>query len=287
MTGIPTEEITLINAAMEKWRQGDFFLAKDLFFVHLANLARPLTSEAEEVAANRAETRDALEVEGVASMVIGYVVITQTCDIVRDCKIRSYVELTPMVEVEESIVKETRLLRRPAFAFVPNAAAQNLVADLDRIITVEKSLLSDYDPIPGCRDDSERRAFADALARHRTRPAFPDDFNKCMRPVRDYLKKIHRSNEAEGLLIQSVGEIRVAASPNWDANNICILLWFILLPQATSPATDISQYIEKWIALFGSSDKYTLQAVICQLEDMKASDYVGSDRLDLDNLSAK
>lgn len=106
-----------------------------------------------------------------------------------------------------------------------------------------------------------------------------------MKPVRDYLKKIHRSNEAEGLLIQSVGEIRVTASPNWDADKISILLWFILLPQAASPTSDISQYIEKWIALFGQSDKYYIQAVICRLEDMKASDYVGSDRLDLDNLS--
>lgn len=158
MTGTPTEKITLINGALEKWRQGDFFLAGDLFFIHLADLARPLTSEAKEIAVERAEAGDSLEVEGVASTVIGYVVITQTCDVVRDCKIRSYVELSPMVELKESTVKETRLLRRPAFAYVPGAAAQNLVADLDRIITIEKTILSDYDPTPGCRDDSERRS---------------------------------------------------------------------------------------------------------------------------------
>lgn len=280
------EEIALINAATEQWRQGDFFISEDLFFIHLADLARPLTTEADEIAAERIEAGETLEVEGVASIVSGYVVITQTCDIVRDCQARNYIELSPIVEVGASTLKETRLLRRPALAFIPGAADQNLVADLDRMITVEKSILRSYIRIPGCHEDSERRAFADALARHRTRPAFPDDFNKCMGPVRDHLKKIHRSNDAEGLLIQSIGEIRVSASPNWDMDRIEIFVWFILLHQAAPPSGDISQYIDKWLSLFGPSEKYSLEAVVCHLEEMKASEYVGSDRLDLDQLSA-
>lgn len=281
------EELTQINAAMANWRQGDFFLSEDLFFIHLADLARPLTPEADEIASERIATGDTLEVEGVASAVIGYVVITQTCDIVRDCNSRSYVELCPLVEVKPAIVKETRLLRRPAFAFVPGASDKNLVADLDRIVTVEKSFLSNFGCTAGCKDDSERRAFADALARHRTRPAFPDDFNRCMSPVRDHLKKIHRGTDPEGLLIQSVGEIRVSASPDWDAEQISVFVWFILSPESASPSTDISPYINKWLALFGASKRYDLQAVVCRLEDMKASDYVGGDRLDLDQLSIR
>ena len=287
MTGSLADEITEVNVAMEKWRQGDLFLAEDLFFIHLANLSRPLTNEAAELATERVEASEPLEVEGVASAVIGYIVITQTCDIARDCKTRSYVELCPVVEVDDSILKETRLLRRPAFAFVPGSAHLKLVADLDRVITVEKAFLSDYEPISGCRGDSERRAFADALARHKIRPAFPDDFNVCLGPVRDHLKKIHRRNDAEGGLIQSVGEIRITASPSWDANKISIHLWFILLSEAESPTADLSLYIEKWIALFKLSDRYSLGAIICRLEDMKASDYVSGDRLDLDNLSLK
>ena len=39
-----------INAAMEKWQQGDFFLSENLYFIHLADLARPLTPEAAELA---------------------------------------------------------------------------------------------------------------------------------------------------------------------------------------------------------------------------------------------
>ncbi|MGZ8918299.1 MAG: hypothetical protein ACXW0T_08775 [Methylobacter sp.] len=286
MAGTTADAIAEINEAIKKWQQGDFFLAENLFFIHLADLERPLTNESAEIANERARDGNALEVEGIASEVIGYIVVTQTCDIVRDSKARSYVELSPLVEVNESILKETRLLRRPAFAYIPNASGHNLIADLDRIITVEKSILSSYNPITGCNDDSERRAFAEALARHRNRSAFPDDFNVCMGPVRDYLKKIHRKNNDEGLLINSIGEIRVTASPNWNAERISIFLWFILHPQAASPTTDISQYIDKWLSLFGQSEKYDLQAVVCRLEDMKASDYVGSDRLDLDQLSA-
>lgn len=286
MAGTTADAIAEINEAIKKWRQGDFFLAENLFFIHLADLERPLTNESTEIADERARDGDALEVEGIASTVIGYVVITQTCDIVRDCRARSYVELSPLVATNESTLKETRLLRRPAFAYVPSASGHYLIADLDRIITVEKSILSNYSPIRGCNDDSERRAFAETLARHRNRSAFPDDFNVSMVPVRSHLKKIHRKNNDEGFLINSIGEIRVTASPNWDAGNISIFLWFILHPQEASPITDISQYIDKWLSLFEQSEKYDLQAVVCRLEDMKASDYVGSDRLDLDQLSA-
>ena len=248
-------------------------------------MARPLTPEAAELASERTATGDALDVEGVASAVIGYVVITQTCDIVRDCKSRSYIELCPLVEVNSSVAKEVRLLRRPAFAFVPGAAEQNLVADLDRIITVEKAFLSKFERVSGCKDNSERRAFADSLARHKPRPAFPDDFNHCMRPLRDHLKKIHRGTDPEGLLIQSIGEIRVSALPDWDAEQTTVFLWFILSASLASPSLDVSSHINKWLGLFEASQQYELQGVVCRLEDMKASDYVGSDRLDLDQLS--
>lgn len=286
MAGSSPAEIASINTAMCEWRQGDFFIAKDLFFIHLANLAQPLTTEAIELAAERVKLSEPLEIEGVASAVRGYVVITQTCDIIRNCKTRSYVELCPLVQVDEPVLKETRLLRRPAFALVPGAADHRFVADLDRVITTEKAFLSSYEPIRGCKDDSEIRAFADALARHKTRAAFPNDFNIAMEPVRDYLKKVHRSPGPEGCLIRSIGEIRVTASPNWSAEKVRINLWLILLPQADSPTEDTSLYIEKWIALFGQSNRYNLEAVVCKLEDMKASDYVGGDRLDLDALSA-
>ena len=285
MAGATAQEITQNNAALAKRRQGDFFVAENLFFIHLADLTQPLSAESLEIASERVSAGESLEVEGVASAVPGYVVVTQTCDLVRDCKKRSLVELCPLVEVEETVLNEIRLLRRPAFAFIPGGAEKRLVADLDRIITVEKAVLRHCDFVCGCRDDPERRAFSDALARHRNRPALPTDFNECMGAIKDHLKKIHRSNDAEGLLIRSIGEIRVTASPSWAAEKPHIFFWFFLRADEAPPTTDLSQYIDNWLALFSPSAKYDVEGVVCRLEEMKASEYVGSDRMDLDQLS--
>lgn len=280
---VPTEEE--INALTGEWLQGDFFVAEDLYFLHLANLACPLTEGARETATQRVEEGEPLEVEGVASSVLGFVVITQTCDLVRDCRARSYVELSPLVEVSDQVLKEVRLLRRPAFAYIPNAAGKNVVADLDRMMTAEKSLLVGVNRVAGCNTDAERRAFSDALARHRTRPALPNDFNKCMEPLKDHLKKVHKRTDPEGALINSIGEIRVTASPNWDGEKVSVFFWFILLPEVATPTTDNGIFLDQWLGLFGASDKYDLSAVVSRLEDMTALDYINSERLDLDQLS--
>jgi hypothetical protein len=280
------EDIAQINTAMDNWQQGDFFCSDDLFFIHLANLARPLTHEAAEIAEERHSAQEPLETEGVASAALGYAVITQTCDIVRNCTTRSLVALSPLIEVNNGVLKEIQLLRRPGFAFIPGAAGNNLVADLDKIITVEKSFLSQYRPERGCTNDQERRAFADALARHRNRPAFADDFNQCMIPLRDHLKKIHRGSNEESALIQSIGEIRVSATPDWGEEPTAIFFWFILHPAATLHM-DASPFIDQWLGLFSTSPKYSTEAIICRLEDITALDYVSSDRIDLDQISAR
>lgn len=281
-------DLAKINAAVEQWRQGDYFLAPELFFIHLADLQVPLSTEADEIAKERLDEGAPLDVEGVASAVAGYVVLTQTCDIVRDCSKRPYVEVCPLVEVPEASLREVQYLRRPAFAFVPALAARRLVADLDRIVTIEKSLLARWSATLGCRDDSERRAFAEALARHRARPAFPNDFNDAMRPLQEYLRKMHSKSTDEGALLRSIGEIRVSASPDWWAEeSINVFLWFILDPRMPPPNIDRSVYVDVWLGLFDQTGKYQIAGVICHLDDLKATDYVYSDRLDLDALSAR
>ncbi len=280
-------DIARTNAAMTQWRQGDYFLAPELFFVHLADLQAPLSAEAGEIARERLSAGESLDIEGVASKVEGYAVLTQTCDIVRDCGKRPYVEVSPLVEVDVKTLREIQILRRPTFAFVPALAEKRLVADLDRIVTLEKTLLARWSATPGCHDDADRRAFAEALARHRARPAFPDDFNYAMHPVQDYLRKMHGKNSDEGALLESIGEIRVSASPHWGAESISVFFWFILDPKVSRPDKDRHRYVDVWLGLMKASNKYQADGVICSLEDLKATDYVHSDRLDLDALSAR
>ena len=45
--------------------------------------------------------------------------------------------------------------------------------------------------------------------------------------------------------------------------------------------------MDKWLDLFDWDQRFSLESrVACRLEDMTARDYVASDRLDLDRLSA-
>jgi len=85
-------------------------------------------------------------IEAVAAPVLdgspGMVMLSQTCDIIRNCRSWPFVEVAPVVEVPEPWVDEIRRLKRPAFAHVPTTAGQRLVADLDRVMTVEKALIA-------------------------------------------------------------------------------------------------------------------------------------------------
>lgn len=284
MEGATTFEQT--NATLQQWLQGDVVLGGDLFFVHLADLAAPLSEEARQTAQDRIESGLATEIEGVASAVEGFAVLTQSCDIVRDCRQRPFLQVAPLVRVSSTVMNEIRLLRRPAFAYISGVADKALVADLDRAITVEKTLIRGWHRTSGCRDEHEQRLFADALARHRSRAAFPDSFNICIRPLANHLKRMHEKDTEEGSLLRSIAEIRAAAAPTWDAAVVNVFLWFVLDPTAAVVVGDRSAHVDHWLGLASQTEKFNLEGLVCRLEDMNAAEYVGSVRLDLDALSA-
>jgi len=53
------------------------------------------------------------------------------------------------VQLEERALKEVERGRRPQFAFVPGVAHRRLVTDLDRVMTVEKSIVAGWERTPG------------------------------------------------------------------------------------------------------------------------------------------
>ena len=79
----------------------------------------------------------------------GLVMLSQTCDVVRGCRARPFIEVAPLIEVPEQWVEEIRRLKRPAFAYVQITAGDRLVADLDRTMTVEKALVAGWARTPG------------------------------------------------------------------------------------------------------------------------------------------
>ena len=99
-----------ITQALQDWRQGDVILDSDLTFLHVASAAAPLTEAAAQAAGEEA-LADASDLIAVEEGVSGSVVVTQTCDILRNCANRPYVELSPVVEVSADEWKRYVALR--------------------------------------------------------------------------------------------------------------------------------------------------------------------------------
>lgn len=266
-----------IDAALAEWRQGDA-APKERWFTHVAEPALSLTPESEQAGEG---------LQAITSEVEGLVVVTHTCDIVRSCVARPFVEVAPLVKVSDDVLHEVERGRRPAYAFVPALADRKLVADLDRIMTVEKSVVASWTRTPGCTTDREVRAFALALARKRARFAFPDDFTKLARKLEDRLQRKHDKDSDEGRALRALREIRVRAVPAWNADKIALTFWFIRNDdEARFEERRWDDYLEAWMKRLPERGRVIrIEGLVQTLDDLTARDYVESDPLDLDHLS--
>ena len=277
-----------IDKALRAWRQGDVTLDAGLEFIHLADLARPHSPASLQVAEAMEERGDALEAGPVPVLdeVRGVVMLSQTCDVIRECRKRPFVEVAPLIEMSGHDIEAIRRLRRPAFAYVPATSGERLVADLDRTMTVEKALVAGWTRTPGWETDGELRDFSLALARKRSRFAFPDDFVVAARVFQSHVVGKHDKMTEEGAHLRALREIRVRAAPSWGSDVVHLGWWFIKDSDPVAVGVDWSGYLDSWLALIDRSGRFRLDASIaCRLEDMTARDYVESDRLDLDRLS--
>lgn len=254
-----------VDKALETWRQGDCVVGTQWF-------------------AHRIDADDDSLVE---TEVAGLVVVTQTCDIVRSSASRPYVDVSPLVEIEEEGLHEIERGRRPQYGFIPLLAASRLVADLDRTMSVEKPVVARWARVPGWDTDEQAREFASSLARKRARFAFPDDFVALTRKLETRLKKTHAKDSAEGRALRALREIRVQAAPNWDAPEVEITMWFVPRDDANIDAETWSSHLEAWLKLVVAAGRFTVQGQIAALEDLTAADYVSSDAFDLDHLSSR
>jgi len=136
----------IIDRALQAWRQGDCTLEPQ-WFVHRINPSLTLT------AAGSAAAREGAEL--AEQQVNGLVVVSQTCDIVRACQERPYLEVCPLVRVSDEALHQIERGRKPAYAYLPQLADRRFVADLDRTMTVEKALVLSWSRTPGCASDTE------------------------------------------------------------------------------------------------------------------------------------
>lgn len=210
--------------------------------------------------------------------------LSQTCDVVRSHEIRPYVQVAALVPVNAAGMERARSRADVRLAFIPALEGQMLVADLEFVATVDKEAVVSWPRETGCPTDDDKRTFAAAIARHRQRFAFPDDFNDLVRPVRKWIESKRRADSANGRLVRAIREIRVTCD-DWSAP-MSLVFWLYLsdkAPVADSREWDhaIDQLETK--ARHANYPNPTFRLVT--YEDVSARDYVTADRLDLDGMS--
>lgn len=274
-----SKQIDLINNELQKWCQGDFVLGEQ-WFVHRFNPLFPLTPDSTNL-------EDDQEIDLVESEVKGLVVVTQTCDIVRSCCERPFLEVVPLVEIEAEKISEVKKGKRPQYAYLEGAAERNLVADLDRVMTVEKALILQWDRQQGCVTDEEKRLLRQAIARKRIRFAFPDDFVQFVKRLQKRMQDKHSKHNDEGEALRALREIRVSAKPSWNDNNPELTFYFIREEEQDNfNGTKWYELKEQWLNLLPESGRFqSINGLVVSLEDMTAKEYIESDQLDLDHLS--
>ena len=189
MESAETDAQLRIDEALRHWRQGDCVLGEHWFIFRIEPKA-PLTEDAKVAAAE--------EVENAEGSVFGLSVVTQTCDIVRQCSTRPFSEVCPLVKVDNHILHQVQRGRRPNYAYISGIADHGLVADLDRTMTVEKSVVAVWQRTKGCLNDQDVRRLALSLARKRARMAFPMTFRRslsrspgeCQKSMKRKVKKV-------------------------------------------------------------------------------------------------
>lgn len=262
MTDVTATAPAAIDAALTAWKQGDCVVGEQWF------------------AFRRADGEAGL----LEAPVEGFVVVTQTCDVVRSVERRPMLEVSPLVRVDgEARLEEIRRGRLLRYGFVPGVAAMGLVADLDRTMTVHKEVVSGWSRVDGCQSDAESRQFAEVLARKRQRFAFPDDFSALVRPLQERFKSKHDKQSPEGEAMRALREIRVQARPSWSANPID-LDFFLVCDQAAKAA--VGGQREGWQRLVSARGPFrAVDFMTVSLDELTAAQYVASDPLDLEYLS--
>jgi hypothetical protein len=266
------------DAVLQEWRQGDSVLGEQ-WFIHRFAPELPLTNASKDIASAGGDL--------VESRVLGLVVLTQTCDIVRGSAQRPFIEVAPLVEVSEEYAHDIERGWRPLYAIIPALRSHRLVADLDRTMTVEKAVVAKWPRTTGCRTDDEVRRFSRALARKRARFAFPDDFAEFVKKLASRLQDKHNKQTDEGRALRALREIRVRAAPSWGATEIELTFWFIRQEDESNfEGQRLDSFLDAWLRLITPSHRFrVVNGFLVALEDLTARDYVESDQLDLDHLS--
>ena len=184
---------------LKDWRQGDFALDVGGFLY-----------------ASPADDDNKFGASEITKNIVGLIVISQTCDIVRRTGGRHYLSVSPLVEKNEEELSEILTGRRPYLADVENAG-RLVFADLSRVMSVHKDVVKTWKRKEGFSNRFSRLRFAAALERKFGQFAFPDEFDLAVRNFRGRVWKRHnKPNSKLGKIYRSLFQIRFRAEPDWE-----------------------------------------------------------------------
>ncbi|TAT79487.1 hypothetical protein ELI56_15345 [Rhizobium ruizarguesonis] len=215
--------------AVRQWRQGDYTLDFPAFPSGQLD-EKGYDAEMEEVA--------------------GWVVISQTCDIVNIGKgDRHHVVVAPLVKLEnEKKLEDTNVGATPSTAPLEHPPSPQHVVDLTMATTIQKVTLAKLNRHDGFSTEIGRAKFGRRLERRYGRFAFPDALNPTLGAIRDQAKSKHNKGSDPGRVYRSIYGFRVAASPSFDVENPTIRIIVVLEDQDAMEATR-AEIIAELIAL--------------------------------------
>ncbi|MGO6693437.1 hypothetical protein ACCS54_13975 [Rhizobium johnstonii] len=225
----------------------------------------------------------------------GWVVLTQTCDIVNFVKGRDHVAVAPIVVAHPSLVASVENGTTPAAAKLENNSDDNHVVDLTKLATVQKKSLVPMTRVVGFNSDETRSAFAQTLERRYVRFAFPDALSDGpVLAIRNQSKGKHGKDSASGRVYRSLRCIRVVASPNFDTRGASVQFLAVMDEEEKLEAS--AAEIKKELDGLAGSAKFTwpdedfVRAVplfrVVTPDSISAREWFTSQQIDLDFISA-
>ena len=261
-----------LDEPLKYWRQGDFAIDVGGFLF-----------------AGIAEGDDLFDAEEITENVVGLVVISQTCDIIRRTSGRNYVAVCPLIKVSEQELSDLRKGRRPYFTDIENAD-EEAVADLRRVMSVHKDVIQTWERQAGFSHDIARLRFAAALERKFGQFAFPDDFDEATKHFRQRVWSRHgKPNSEPGKVYRSLDQIRFGAEPSWTADKREITVIAILKEKGnrevdrTTISKELSDILDKvvWPDGYAWAER---KFILGTAKDLTAEDIFLSRRGDFDFL---
>jgi len=263
---------------LAEWQQGDFSVDCGDF------LFRDLSEPIDEVEDDGGAVFD--------SDVLGFAVISQTCDVVREPDRVPCVSVCPMVVVDAKRIGEIERGQAPRFGFL-SATPEGVVVDFSRTMSVTKSLLVSWERQRGCEHESQQLEFARALETFFGRFAFPDAFVASVASLRKAILSKYPKGESDlGKAVRSIREIRVFPHASWS-NETSVRITFIAIldDEGTRELVDreeVKKQIWPKISAIEWQGPFSLDEdglLLATLGDLTAADYLNSYPLEVNSLS--